>query len=700
MIKNKKYLLIAITLLLSLIVAGCSSPEEKRDSFMKNGRDLQKAGDLVKARLEYKNAIQVDPKCVECLVELGNVELALRNLRGAYAAYVKASEIAPERQKIQIALGKILLMGRAGKKAEETARAILKKDPENADGMIILAVALSMQKEKLGDALKELKKLRSRYPERAEGYVLAARILASKGEYTEAENLLSSGLSKVKDKQPIYQIFLRLYSTQKQWDKAIHYAELFYASEPEAPGAFTTMAQLYEKKGDIATAEKKWLTALEKSDNNPEILLLYAQFLVRQKKVEQAEHILKIHLEKDPANLKIRLALARLLAGTRRGDEALQLLKTGYSDDMEKPAMLALVDEEAKINFDLGRFDKAQELTDDVLKENPKDLTALTIQAQMALVQRQGEKAVTILRQLVEEEPDNVKYMMLLAQAHATSGNYKLAENQLRKIINKHPEDLGAWQSLIRLFIIQKDMHSARNTAEEALKKLPDSAPLHNLMGMILWASKDPAGAEGNFRKAMELKSEWLVPYRNLAALKIKTGDPAEAEKTFREAAAKYPDAPGPKILLASLYEQTGQPRKAVAIYEKLLKKHPKSVIIMNNLAFLYADTGTDKETLDKALSLINRALARLENIPPTFLDTLAWVHYKAGQTNIALEAINRAIAKAPDNPTLLYHQAVILKENGQTQQAFKSVEKALEQGRPFPERQKAEELRKVLGEN
>jgi len=162
----------------------------------------------------------------------------------------------------------------------------------------------------------------------------------------------------VKDKKPLYQIFLRLYSAQKQWDKAIHYAELLYASEPEAPGAFTTMAQLYEKKGDMAGAEKKWLTALEKSGSNPDIVLLYTQFLLRQKKISKAENILRTQLEKDPSNLKIRLSLAELLAGTRRGDEALEVIEAGYSDDMEKPARLALTDEEAKINFGLGRFDR------------------------------------------------------------------------------------------------------------------------------------------------------------------------------------------------------------------------------------------------------------------------------------------------------------------------------------------------------
>ena len=700
MINNRKYLFFIAVALLSLLLAACSTPEEKRDCFMENGKSLQKAGDLVKARLEYKNAIQVDPKCVECLISLGNVELALRNLRGAYAAYTKAAEIEPERLDIQIALGKILIMGHAAKKAEETARSILEKDPENADGMTILALAMSIQKDRLQEALAELEKLRTKYPERPEGYVIAARVLASQNRYSEAERILDSGLSMVKDKESLYEAYLRLCTAQKQWDRAIHYAELYYDTEAETPGALITLAQLYEKKGDISRAEKKWLKALEKSNDNPEIVLLYTQFLVRQKKTDEAEHILEARLEKDPSDLNIRLALARLLSGTKRGDKALTILKAGYSDDMEKPVRLALIDEEAKINFNLGRFDRAQKLTEEVLKENSKDITALTIQAKIALIQRQGEKAVSILRRLLEEEPDNVQFQMLLAQAYATSGNYKLAENQLKKVINKHPDNLNAWQALIRLYLVEKEMDQARQAVSDALKKFPDSPTLHNLMGMILWTLNDTAGAEENFRKAMELKPEWLVPYRNIAALKLRTGDPAEAEKTFKKAAEKYPNAPGPKILLASLYEQTGRPEQAIAIYEELLKKNPNSTIIMNNLAFMYTETATDKATLDKALALINRALDKLDSPPPTFLDTLAWIYYKSGNLQKALEVINQAISKAPDNPTLLYHQAAILKDSGQKTQAIQSVEKALEQARPFPEKAEAEELKKILTAN
>ncbi len=680
-------------------LTSCSSPEEKRNNFLESGQKFEQSGDLIKARLEYKNAVQVDPKCVECLKRLGNVELELKNFRDAYAAFVKASELDPDNLEIKIDIAKILVMGRAGKKAEEIAREILEKAPDNFDATVILAISLAMQKDKKQEAYREFEKVRSSYPDKPEGYALAARLLASEKKYQEALRLLEAGIKKVQEKSALYQTFIGIYAANGDWDKAIHYAELYYQSVPGANtsvASYLTLAQLYAKKGDLKNAEKQWEKAIKAAPDNTDILIRYAQFLAGNKKIEQAEKFLRERLNKKD-DIKLRVALAKLLAGTRRGDEALELLKAGYSDSLEKPQRIALLDEEASINLGLGRMDKALKITEEVLKENPNDLTALNIQAKIALLEKDGEQAVSILRRLVEEEPDNITFQMLLAQAHAVNGEFKLAEDQLRRTIKKHPDNQNLWIALTKLKLAQKDLASASGVVSEAMGHIPNSAALYNLNGMLQWKAGDIKGAEKNFRKAMELQPEWLIPYRNLASLKLQAGDPAEAEKTFKEAAKLYPDAPGPQILLASLYEQTGKPEKAIEIYENLIKKHPDSAILLNNLAFLIADSAPAR--IEEARTLINKALKGLNNPPPTFLDTLAWIEYRSGNSEKAIELINQALAAAPDNPTLLYHQAVLLKESGRNSAALEAIKKALEQPVPFPEKNKAIELRQQLQE-
>ena len=46
-------------------------PKEKKLKFYNKGKELYEKGDYVKAKLEIKNAIQIDPKYARCLLHHG-----------------------------------------------------------------------------------------------------------------------------------------------------------------------------------------------------------------------------------------------------------------------------------------------------------------------------------------------------------------------------------------------------------------------------------------------------------------------------------------------------------------------------------------------------------------------------------------------------------------------------------------------------
>ena len=54
-----------------LLVFGCGSPDARKTKYFNKGKTLFGKGDYVKASLEFRNAIQVDPKYLRCLVHAG-----------------------------------------------------------------------------------------------------------------------------------------------------------------------------------------------------------------------------------------------------------------------------------------------------------------------------------------------------------------------------------------------------------------------------------------------------------------------------------------------------------------------------------------------------------------------------------------------------------------------------------------------------
>ena len=51
-----------VALLVAVSFCACSSMEEKRDKFLASGEALYEQGDYVRARLQFQNALQIDPK--------------------------------------------------------------------------------------------------------------------------------------------------------------------------------------------------------------------------------------------------------------------------------------------------------------------------------------------------------------------------------------------------------------------------------------------------------------------------------------------------------------------------------------------------------------------------------------------------------------------------------------------------------------
>ncbi|RLB95973.1 MAG: hypothetical protein DRH50_02565, partial [Deltaproteobacteria bacterium] len=242
-----------------------------------------------------------------------------------------------------------------------------------------------------------------------------------------------------------------------------------------------------------------------------------------------------------------------------------------------------------------------------------------------------------------------------------------------------------------KLYLLEKDLNLAQNTINDALKSVPDSAVIYELQGRVQWLKGDTSYAEKSFRKAIELNPNWLIPYRDLAGVLAKSNKLDVAEKDLKDAVVKHPKALNLKILLATFYEQTGQAKSAISVYEGLIKDMPEHPLIYNNLAYLYTEHYDDKEHLAQAKDLVERALSKRPG-DVSVLDTQAWILFRSGEPEKALEIIDTVDANV-QNPTLLYHKGVVLLALGEKEKARIALQQALEDENLFPEREKAQKL-------
>jgi tetratricopeptide (TPR) repeat protein len=131
-----------VLLIAASLAAGCYGPEEKKRRFFEKGRTLQAAGETVKATLEYKNALQIDPNFQPAYSALAEIAFSERDYEKAYKYLAKAVEINPDYLPSQVLLGKLFLLGKALDRAREKVDLVLDRDSDQPDALLLNAAIL------------------------------------------------------------------------------------------------------------------------------------------------------------------------------------------------------------------------------------------------------------------------------------------------------------------------------------------------------------------------------------------------------------------------------------------------------------------------------------------------------------------------------------------------------------------------------
>lgn len=108
-------------------------------------------------------------------------------------------------------------------------------------------------------------------------------------------------------------------------------------------------------------------------------------------------------------------------------------------------------------------------------------------------------------------------------------------------------------------------------------------------------------------------------------------------------------------MIRAANYELDGEIEMAISVYEKLYELNSQSPVVANNLASLLTTHRSDNESLQRAFTLARRLRGTRD---PIFQDTYGWIAYRLGNYEEALQYLEPAAAKLPDQPLLLYHLA------------------------------------------
>ena len=188
---------LAILSVLAAALVACGGAEDRKARHQERGDALFAEGNYDKARIEYKNVLQIDPKDVKARVGLAQTLEKLEQWREAVGHYRAAVEADPQNLQARVQLGRLFLLGNALDEADKLAGEALALSAGSADALALRG-GVKMRRGDVDGAIADGDAALKSDPANTHALSLLASAYANKGDAGKATELLERAVAAVR----------------------------------------------------------------------------------------------------------------------------------------------------------------------------------------------------------------------------------------------------------------------------------------------------------------------------------------------------------------------------------------------------------------------------------------------------------------------------------------------------------------------
>jgi len=548
------------------------------------------------------------------------------------------------------------------------------------------------------------------FPGRPELVAEALRFFDEQGEGDRAEALLRASIAAAPATLSFRTQLARRLDADGDTEQAA--SVLREAAEQGLPRAWHALAELHRAHSDYAAAMRAMEEVLKRAPAVPPLFLAqYGDDLVNLGEFAAADVV--IDRLTDPR-------LAELLAGRSllsQGDPtaALERLESGLRLWPGNPTGRWLA---ARAAEQLGDFDRAIAEYRNSVRANPGHTDAALRLAQIYDAEGSDGDALLMLGHRMRAKPDDAQAYVHTIRIASRARRSVVVSDALAKLAAlpgqaptalleaaavearrvgpraavhriersafdlRSPDHAPLLRALVEHLAVAGRGTEATRYTRAAIDAYPESAALHEVHARALEVAASPAPEiRGSLERSLAIEAERptaLLALARRAALDGRTAEALALYDGLKDNDEHGIDAAWAAIEL--LEESSGQRSEIVPRLEALLEREPIHAAGANRLARRLLEGG---EELARAEALAARALRFGADAPA--LDTLGRVALAQGDSDRALRTLRRSLELEPNAPSVLYHLALALQEQGQVEEADAALRAALALG-SFPE--------------
>ena len=733
----------ATALALCLFVAtfcACSKEEQGRKAIAAADA-YAAAGKNDEAILEYRRAIQLNPKDGNVRLKLANTFLKVGANTDALREFLRAGDLLPDNAAVQITIGNLLLANERFEDARTRADQVLKRQPGSAAAHVLRGNALAHLNQSQG-AVQSMEQAISAEPDNAVAYIGLGMIQRARGEIPQAEQSFKKALEVEPNSPDIrisYANFLLASSRQADAERELKRA---HDLDPQRVSSNQALATFYVVTGQRALAEAylKILSATPESASWAGFVL--ARYYVVAGRHDDAIRVLRglitAKTDRRQTPLEARLQLAAILYNRKQRDEAHRLvdeviatlpkepraltLKAGFLLDEEKfddairVATLATQNSRAaQPNIVLGlaygkvgKIEEAKKAFTAALSADARSIAAQIELSRLSLLTGDAAWAQKYGEQALRAAPELPAAREAVVRAALARGDLQAAGPPLAALRRDRPDDPKFLYFEGELRMQEGKKAAARQALVRAAELEPGSLTTANALIRLELSEGNVAAARGRAEKVVKNSPKDPAALLLAARTYATSNDFSRAESLMRQAIDLDPGRSQAYGMLANLYLVQNKLEDALAQYRDSAKREPKSVGAQTMVGTVLAQMGRraeakeayrqalqidpkaaiaannlaflyaeDGENLDTAVQLAEIAKAQMPGFASA-IDTLGWVYYNRKMPTYAVAQLQDAVAIEPANAEFHYHLGLAHARGGDAKQARETLDRAL----------------------
>jgi len=304
-----------------------------------------------------------------------------------------------------------------------------------------------------------------------------------------------------------------------------------------------------------------------------------------------------------------------------------------------------------------------------------------------------SSRAAQSILEAVSLDPDTPQIRVSLARVFQGTDRVDQAVDELHRALAQQPNNDEAHRLLGTALAEQDKIDAAVAELHKAIEIRPEYWENHYILGNRLYrAGRYPAAADA-FREVIRLRPESERGHRMLGATFHAMGDLPRALDSYQRAQSIAPSA-GTYVNIGSLHYVKGEYANAAESYRRAIELKPLEPNFHFNLADAEERLGSGKAAASykRAAELLNDLLAVKPNDAQA-RSLLAMCQMNLGDLDAALANAEQAVARARNDPEVLYRRAAVYTSRGRTKDALAALAEAFDAGYSVSSAQTADSL-------